>query len=66
MKFGLITSIFEGMDFKVVVVFAEENGLVCLEVACCPTSGGAKRRYEGVSYIDVEYLTLEKAEEILL
>ena len=64
MKFGLITSIFEGMDFKEVVDFAAENGLECLEVACWPTSGGAKRRYAGVSHIDVENLTMEKAEEI--
>ena len=64
MKFGLITSIFEGMDFKEVVDFAAENGLECLEVACWPASGGAKRRYAGVSHIDVESLTMEKAEEI--
>ena len=64
MKFGLITSIFEGMDFKDVVDFAAQNGLECLEVACWPTSGGAKRRYAGVSHIDAENLTVEKAEEI--
>lgn len=64
MKFGVITSIFEGMEFKEVVDFAAENGLECLEVACWPTSGGAKRRYAGVSHIDVEKLTIEKAEEI--
>ena len=64
MKFGLITSIFEGMGFKEVVDFAAGNGLECLEVACWPTSGGAKRRYAGVSHIDAENLTMEKAEEI--
>lgn len=64
MKFGLITSIFEEMDFKQVVDFAAENGLECLEVACWPASGGARRRYAGVSHIDVENLSLQKAEEI--
>lgn len=65
MKLGLITSILDGMDFKEAVNFAAETGLECLEVACWPSSGNAKRRYAGVSHIDVENLTMEKAEAIL-
>lgn len=64
MKLGLITSIFEEMDFKQAVDFAAANDLECLEVACWPASGGAKRRYAGVSHIDAEALTKEKAAEI--
>jgi sugar phosphate isomerase/epimerase len=63
MKLGLITSICEGMTFEEVVDFAAENGLECLEMACWP-QGGAARRYAGVSHIDVEHLTEEKAKEI--
>ena len=63
MKLGFITSICEGMTFEEVVDFAAENGLECLEVACWPNFG-AKRRYAGVSHIDVVALTPEKAEEI--
>lgn len=63
MKLGLITSICEGMTFEEVVDFASENGLECLEVACWPREG-TKRRYAGVSHIDVAQLTEEKAEEI--
>lgn len=63
MKLGFITSICEGMTFEEVVDFAAENGLECLEVACWPNFG-AKRRYAGVSHIDVAALTPEKAEEI--
>lgn len=63
MKLGLITSICEGMTFEEVVDFAAENGLECLEVACWP-QGGAARRYAGVSHIDVVNLTIEKAKEI--
>lgn len=33
MKFGLLTSICEGMTFEEVVNFAAENQLECLEVA---------------------------------
>ena len=64
MKFGLLTAILDGMEFEEAVDFAAENGLECLEVACWPRSGGAKRRYAGVSHIDAEGLTPEKAAEI--
>lgn len=62
-KFGLLTAICEGMTFEEVVDFASENNLECLEVACWP-QGGAARRYAGVSHIDVANLTPEKASEI--
>lgn len=65
MKFGLLTAILEGTTFEEAVDFAAENGLECLEVACWPAAGGAKRRYAGVSHIDAENLTSEKAEQIL-
>lgn len=61
MKFGLLTAIFEGTTFEEAVDFASENGLECLEVACWPNAGGAKRRYAGVCHIDAEALTPEKA-----
>ena len=64
MKFGVLTAIFDGMEFYDVVDFAAEHDLECLEVACWPASGGAKRRYAGVCHIDAEGLTPEKAEEI--
>lgn len=64
MKFGLLTAILEGTTFEEAVDFASENGLECLEVACWPNTGGAKRRYAGVCHIDAEALTKEKADEI--
>lgn len=63
MKLGFITAIFEEMSFEEVVDFASENNLECLEVACWP-QGGAARRYAGVSHIDVVNLTQEKADYI--
>lgn len=62
-KFGLLTAICEGMTFEEVVDFAAENNLECLEVACWP-QGGAARRYAGVSHIDVANMTPEKAAQI--
>lgn len=64
MKFGLLTAILGDMTFEEVVDFAAENDLECLEVACWPAGGGAKRRYAGVCHIDAENLTQEKADEI--
>ncbi|MCI9175664.1 MAG: sugar phosphate isomerase/epimerase [Lachnospiraceae bacterium] len=63
MKLGLITSILDGMTLEEVIEFAAEQGLECLEVACWP-SGGAQRRYAGVSHIDAANLTEEKAKGI--
>ncbi|GFI31451.1 MAG: sugar phosphate isomerase/epimerase [Lachnospiraceae bacterium] len=63
MKLGLITSILDGMTLEEVIKFAAEQGLECLEVACWPT-GGAQRRYAGVSHIDAANLTREKADSI--
>lgn len=54
----------ENMTFEEVVDFAAENELECLEAACWPGSGSAKRRYAGVCHIDAEALTDERAEEI--
>ena len=65
MKFGLLTAILEGTTFEEAVDFAAENQLECLEVACWPNTGGAKRRYAGVCHIDAEALTEEKARKLL-
>ena len=54
MKFGLLTAILEGTTFEEAVDFAAENQLECLEVACWPNTGGAKRRYAGVCHIDAD------------
>lgn len=63
MKLGLVTAICEEMSFEEVVDFAAEHHLDCIEVACWPDYG-AKRRYAGVSHIDVAHLTEEKASYI--
>lgn len=52
MKIGFITSILDGWSFEETIDIAERLGCACVEVACWP-SGGAERRYAGVSHIDV-------------
>ena len=63
MKLGLVTSILDQSDFKEMIDIVAENGLDCVEVACWP-AGKAERRYAGVSHIDTESLTQEKANEL--
>ena len=63
MKLGLITSILDGLSFEETVDYCSSIGLECMEVACWP-KGGAERRYSGVSHIDCENLTSQKAEYI--
>nr|WP_321291747.1 sugar phosphate isomerase/epimerase [uncultured Trichococcus sp.] len=63
MKLGLVTSILDQSDFEEMIDIVAENGLDCVEVACWP-AGKAERRYAGVSHIDTESLTQEKANEL--
>ncbi|EAC5805736.1 sugar phosphate isomerase/epimerase [Listeria monocytogenes] len=64
MKLGIVSAIFDQSNFEEMIDVVAENGLECVEVACWPT-GKAERRYAGVSHIDVENLTAEKAKELL-
>ena len=64
MKIGFVTAICDEMTFEEVVDFAASKNYECLEVACWP-AGKAERRYAGVSHIDTENLTSNKATEIL-
>ena len=52
MKLGLLTSI---MPTSSLEEFAAQQGFSCIEAACWP-KGRAKRRYAGVTHIDVEHL----------
>lgn len=64
MRLGLLTAILEDMSFEETVDFAMGNGVECLEVACWPNAGGAKRRYAGVCHIDAEGMSEKRASEI--
>ncbi len=54
MKLGLLTAAFPDLSLEQVAAWAEENGFEALEIACWPSSGGERRRYAGVSHVDVE------------
>lgn len=64
MKLGFVSAILDGWSFEETLDTAAGMGYRCVEVACWPR-GRAERRYAGVSHIDVDGLTDEKAAAIL-
>lgn len=56
MKLGLLTAAFPTLSLEEVAKWASTNSFEALEIACWPSSGGERRRYAGVSHIDVEKL----------
>ena len=53
LKLGLLTAAFPRLSFEQVAAWAGGNGFEMVEVACWPASGRERRRYTGVSHIDV-------------
>ncbi len=60
MNLGFVSAILADQSFEYVIDFASENGFKCAEIMCWPV-GKAERRYAGVTHIDVDTLTKEKA-----
>jgi sugar phosphate isomerase/epimerase len=58
-KLGLMTAALGGMSLDEVAAWSAANGYELLEVACWPSGGGEKRRYAGVTHIDVDALDVE-------
>ena len=56
MKLGLMTAALGGMDLDALSAWASSEGFQTLEVASWPRVTGDKRRYAGVSHIDVDAL----------
>jgi sugar phosphate isomerase/epimerase len=65
MKLGLLTSAFPDLTLEEVARWAHENGFEALEIACWPAGGGERRRYAGVSHIDVEHFDPKAVRSIL-
>lgn len=64
MKLGLVSAILDGWTYEEMIDEISRIGFECVEVACWP-QGKSERRYAGVSHIDTESLTKEKAKYIL-
>jgi sugar phosphate isomerase/epimerase len=55
-RLGLLTAAFGDLTLEQVAEWAAGNGFEMLEVACWPSAGGERRRYAGVTHIDVDAL----------
>ena len=54
MKLGLLTAAFPDLTLEEVAEWASGEGFQALEIACWPSGGSERRRYAGVTHIDVE------------
>jgi sugar phosphate isomerase/epimerase len=59
MKLGIMTAALPDLTLDEVADWAAGESFEMLEVACWPSAGGEKRRYAGVSHIDVGNLDTE-------
>ena len=59
MKLGVMTAAFPDLSLDQVADWTASEGFEMLEVACWPSAGAEKRRYAGVSHIDVDALDVD-------
>jgi sugar phosphate isomerase/epimerase len=64
MKLGLLTAAFPSLSLEEVAAWASSEGFQALEIACWPAAGAERRRYAGVSHIDVERLEASGAAQV--
>jgi sugar phosphate isomerase/epimerase len=55
-KLGLLTAAFPDLTLEQVADWAASAGFETLEIACWPAAGGERRRYAGVTHVDVDAL----------
>ena len=54
MKLGFLTAAFPDLTLEQVADWAAAERFEALEIACWPAGGGERRRYAGVTHVDVE------------
>src|SRR3979490_1668235 len=65
MKLGLMTAAFPTLSLEEVAEWSASNGFETLEIASWPAATGDRRRYAGVSHIDVDRLDERAVRELL-
>ncbi len=65
MKLGLMTAAFPTLTLEQVAEWSAANGFEALEIAAWPAASGERRRYAGVSHIDVDRLDERAVRELL-
>jgi len=64
-KLGFLTAAFPTLSLEEVAAWAQDSGFEALEIACWPAAGGERRRYAGVSHIDVESFDPKNVRDML-
>jgi sugar phosphate isomerase/epimerase len=64
-KLGLLTAAFPELTLEQVAAWAASEGFETLEIACWPAAGGERRRYAGVTHIDVDALDADAVRALL-
>jgi sugar phosphate isomerase/epimerase len=65
MKLGLLTAAFPDLTLDEVAAWAAGEGFELLEVACWPAGGGERRRYAGVTHVDVDSFDPDEVHAVL-
>jgi sugar phosphate isomerase/epimerase len=65
MKLGLLTAAFPDLTLEQVAEWAAGEEFEALEIACWPAGGGERRRYAGVTHIDVEDFDPDGVHEVM-
>ena len=65
MKLGFLTAALPDLSLDEVAAWAASEGFESLEVACWPGGGGERRRYAGVTHIDVDAFDPGEVRDIL-
>jgi sugar phosphate isomerase/epimerase len=65
MKLGFLTAAFPDLSLEQVAEWAAAEGFETLEVACWPGGGSERRRYAGVTHIDVDSVDADAIRGVL-
>ena len=65
MKLGFLTACLPKRSLEDICAWAASEGFESLEVACWPGGGGEKRRYAGVTHIDVDSFDPGEVRDVL-
>ena len=65
MKLGFLTAAFTELSLEQVAGWAASEDFETLEVACWPVVGGERRRYAGVTHIDVDSFDPGRVRDVL-
>jgi sugar phosphate isomerase/epimerase len=64
-KLGFLTAAFPDLTLEEVAAWAAAEGFEALEIACWPAGGGERRRYAGVTHIDVDSFDADEVRAVL-